>query len=80
VDGSCGCAPYGRVAPDGRTGREGRTTTAAIALTALLATSCGAGNDGEQQATDERVAALEGELADAERRADDLAAPTAGRT
>jgi hypothetical protein len=50
-----------------------RTTTATIALAALVTVACGTEDSSDQAATDERIAALEQELAQAERRADDLA-------
>jgi hypothetical protein len=50
-----------------------RTTTATVALTALVTVACGTEDGSDQAATEERIAALEEELAQAERRADDLA-------
>jgi hypothetical protein len=50
-----------------------RTTTATVALAALVAVACGTEDGDDRAASEERIAALEDELAQAERRADDLA-------
>jgi hypothetical protein len=50
-----------------------RTTTATVALAALVAVACGTEDGDDQAAGEDRIAALEEELAQAERRADDLA-------
>jgi hypothetical protein len=50
-----------------------RTTTATVALAALVAVACGTEDGDDQAASEERIAALEEELAQAERRADELA-------